>query len=599
MRKTAGAGGRGAARDYPPLAVAVLCMLLLLVLLPSSLNLPQTNPSQTLEYAPVPPEDEDNPPPAGNFSSLGLGSGRGGLGRGDAAVEGGEANAAGTPGGRVVKTASTKRCVGSPPRQTEDALAPPCVPSFNGDNGGATAQGVTPDEVRVVLYYEGSSGAPGPGDSSPCQRWIDLAKPLNDSPDDPAWHQASQAYQRYFNDRFQTYNRFVHFWVYQGRCDTTPEARRADAVDTIQRMDPFAIMFGVGVSANFEAYLDEVTARGVVTFMNPFHTTNRPRNTFLRSPGRVWGHATTIEHQSDLFVDFMCAQITGRPVAFSGNPADQGRERLLGQLYAADPNEPDIGYQSRLIADGLRACGADIAVTRTSSYANTFLATSDGEAGPSQEAAANMAEFKRRGVTTILLTGMTDITYSRAAAAIDYRPEWVVLGSMNQDTNELGSLQDASVWRNAVTISQAVYVPYQGGQVCVAAAQEGDPSMTARQLRYQCLYTYPPMRQIFTGIQLAGPKLTVANMDRGFHAIPRVESTNPSVPACFYGPRDYSCVKDAIAMWWDPAGPGDNVAGQPGCWRITEGGRRHLLGSWPAREASELRDMSAACNNWA
>src|SRR5687768_6643728 len=61
-------------RDYPPLAFAALVMLVLLALMPSALNLPQTTPSETLEYAPVPPEDDQVNPPTGNFSSLGLGS---------------------------------------------------------------------------------------------------------------------------------------------------------------------------------------------------------------------------------------------------------------------------------------------------------------------------------------------------------------------------------------------------------------------------------------------------------------------------------------------------------------------------------------------
>ena len=117
-------------------------MMLLLAMLPSALNLPQTNPSQTLEYAPVPPEDENVTPPSGNFSSLGLGSSgglaAGGLGAGPGGDAGGE-----VAGGRAVKDPSTKRCVGNPPRQSEDPLSPPCVASFNGDNGGATYHGVT------------------------------------------------------------------------------------------------------------------------------------------------------------------------------------------------------------------------------------------------------------------------------------------------------------------------------------------------------------------------------------------------------------------------------------------------------------------------
>src|SRR5688572_29355597 len=124
--------------DYLPLATASLTMLLLLAVLPSALNLPQTSPAETLEYAPVPPDDETPPSAEGNFSSLGLGSssgigaagpGQGGLDPVAPAVRG------------VGKNPSTKRCVGNPPRQTEDPMSPPCVAHYQGDNSGATAPG--------------------------------------------------------------------------------------------------------------------------------------------------------------------------------------------------------------------------------------------------------------------------------------------------------------------------------------------------------------------------------------------------------------------------------------------------------------------------
>ena len=46
------------ARKYPPLLALALAMIMVIAILPSSLNLPQANPTQTLEYAPVPPDDE-------------------------------------------------------------------------------------------------------------------------------------------------------------------------------------------------------------------------------------------------------------------------------------------------------------------------------------------------------------------------------------------------------------------------------------------------------------------------------------------------------------------------------------------------------------
>ncbi|HUR49567.1 MAG TPA: hypothetical protein VMY88_08605, partial [Acidimicrobiales bacterium] len=137
-------------RDYVPLALASVMMLGLLAVLPSALNLPQTTPSETLEYAPVPPEDDITTPPSGNLSSLGLGSSSSLGSTGETA--GPPPDLTG-PGGKPLKTPSTKRCVGSPPRQTEDPLSPPCVASYTGDNGGATYKGVTADEIRGIYFF--------------------------------------------------------------------------------------------------------------------------------------------------------------------------------------------------------------------------------------------------------------------------------------------------------------------------------------------------------------------------------------------------------------------------------------------------------------
>lgn len=129
-------------RNYPPLAMASLVMLALLAVLPSALDLPQSNPPETLEYAPVPPEDEtlDDPPP-GNLSSLGLG----------------------TSG------------------------------SFGAGSGGG---------VQIAFLLDSTE-----------RRYHDLAKPLD--PNDRSYGSsvvsALQAWQRYFNDRFQTYGRLVHY----------------------------------------------------------------------------------------------------------------------------------------------------------------------------------------------------------------------------------------------------------------------------------------------------------------------------------------------------------------------------------------------------
>src|SRR5687768_11157954 len=159
-------------RKYPPLVAILVALILAVAVLPSSLNLPQTNPTQTLEYAPVPPEDEEATPPQGNLNSLGLAGSQSIEGEG---AVGGELGG-GLPEG-IGDNPATYRCVGSPPRQTEDPLSPPCVPYFEGDNFGDTYQGVTEDEVKLVLYFDGNLGTVGTSrgtETCPTNTMIDL-----------------------------------------------------------------------------------------------------------------------------------------------------------------------------------------------------------------------------------------------------------------------------------------------------------------------------------------------------------------------------------------------------------------------------------------
>lgn len=98
---------------------------------------------------------------------------------------------------------------------------------------------------------------------------------------------------------------------------------------------------------------------------------------------------------------------------------------------------------------------------------------------------------------------------------------------------------------------------------------------------------------MFTGFQVAGPRLTPGTIDKGFHAIPPGPSGNPAVPACFYNSGDFTCVKDATAMWFDPSG---SVGGNPGCWRMPDNGKRYLPDGWPTGNVESQRTAKDPCN---
>src|SRR5213075_2853234 len=136
--------------------------------------------------------------------------------------------------------------------------------------------------------------------------------------------------------------------------------------------------------------------------------------------------------------------------------------------------------------------------------------------------------------------------------------------------------------------AQPTLVCYQAFRTVDVTTQDSDVQ------NYACSY-YNDLRQLFTGIQVAGPKLGPTSVDEGFHAIPARDSSDNRVPACFYEPGDYTCVKDLMVEWYDTQGTSNNQ--QPGCWREMDAGKRFFTGRWAHTDVnSSRRPGTDVCN---
>ena len=560
---------------YPPLAMLAAAVVLAALGLPSALILPQPSPTQTMEYAPVPGNSNST---QGNFSSLGLGTGEIGPG--------------GLPPSQPQQLAgsgaqpSTKQCVGNPPRQTEDTLSPPCVAFFTGDNGGATYPGVTAREVRVLFYIEGGSAAPG----APAGSYVDLgAGPASD----PASQQI-QALQKYFNTRYQTYNRFVHFWVYFTVDPTqeNPAQRRADAADNYQRVHPAAVLNWALKSTN--VYTDEMASRGVIVFQGTSDGSppGAPESYFQRYPNLLWSYFPSLEQRARQVAAVVCSEMAGRTATYAGNPLYNGKPRVFGIVREGDAvNFPeDVEYGALLKPDLQQQCGLQV---------KDDIAYSDGLEDPQacrQCPSQAMAQFEADGVTTVI-NSRWDLGVSYAAAqSAGYEPEWLVAGNNSNDITESADETSQSEISHAWLVTEYPRRgPQPGNDQCFVAVNEGNGGQ-GDAVGYGCLY-YSGMRQLFIGIQLAGPHLTPADMAQGFHAIPGTETGDPRTPACFYPAGDNTCIKDAVAEWWDPTGTDPELqSAGGGCWRLPLGGERFLVNGWPQVEINSRRTANDVCN---
>jgi hypothetical protein len=590
-------------RKGAPLLLLIGGLLIALIVLPSALNLPQTNPSTTLEYAPVPPEDTDVPPPVGNFDQFGLGQ--------SSSIDTGGAQGGdqGTLQADKGKNTSTKRCVQTAkgPKQTEDPLAPPCVPDYPNcnQNGGATYQGVTNNEIRLLLYED--SGIvdlnTSRGDESrPANKYYDLDSP--EAQDEHIYARLTRGWQKYFEDRYQLYCRHAHFWVYYGsRSDDGPETKRADAADNYQKIQPFAVISD-SLSSN-DAYLEAMTKRGVLNF-GAF--LGRERSFYQQYPKLVWGYSPTLEDNATEYVDFFCKQVHynqgNETTTFAGGNL-AGKKRRYGLVYSTDKLHPELQKLKDLVMDGIKSrCpisqpgGIPSATWDECCYGDNNDPQADQTYGINGMAKFSDANQAGGPVTTIIWPGGIESKFSDAAANDNYFPEWVVLGDATTDGYVGTQFQNQQVWGgHAWVVSyQTKKLKYEE-EPCFLAYKDADPNASDQDIRSRACDLYDRFRQLFTGIQVAGPKLGPTSIDKGYHAIPKIASEDSGTPACFYNTDDYSCVKDGIAMWWDSNATAPNSS-NAGCWKVIQNAKRYLYGTFPTQEIQTMKSPNDVCNGY-
>jgi hypothetical protein len=96
---------------------------------------------------------------------------------------------------------------------------------------------------------------------------------------------------------------------------------------------------------------------------------------------------------------------------------------------------------------------------------------------------------------------------------------------------------------------------------------------------------YDDVMLFFRGIQAAGPRLTIENVDRGLRALPHAPSPNPWTPAAYFNPDNWTFFKDMMLVRWDPVGVNANAP--PGCWRVVEYGKRYRTEDWATNPGDE------------
>lgn len=430
--------------------------------------------------------------------------------------------------------------------------AAPCVPVWSGKNGGVTAPGVTGSTIKVV-YYQAPPG--------------DLASAVTGATDPPAISfKTAENFVAMFNHIMETYGRKVVLVNFNatGTSDDAIAAR-ADAITVSQQIGAFASLGGPGQTT---AYQDELASQHVLCIGCGLSV---PHATFVADAPYLWSDFPAPDTLLDEVLGFVVGQLLGKDAVYAGTPAMRSEKRVFGIVHY-DTSPPSFQALGNELTAKFAKYGFKAVVDETYLLDLSTLP---------QEAATIVAKLKSAGVTSVIFAGdpIMPIYLTKAAAAIDYYPEWIESGTVYVDTSTLARYYDQAEWAHAFGISSlGVETPIQLSDAWRLYRWYYGTTPPAKKTAGVVL---PALETLFDGIELAGPHLTPLNFEAGLFRYPPAGG-GPTTPLVAYGYDaapplpSYAFPDDFSIVWYNAAAKGPDEEGVDGTGlyeRVLEGKR--------------------------
>ncbi len=447
-------------------------------------------------------------------------------GGGDAAAGGGAGGgvAANGAGNGVAPVAGVQACPDRKEQVPGDPYSPPCVAWGGGNNGGATAKGVTGDTILVSYRVLNEKGFQ--------QTLAELAgASLSDTPQ--TIQNTISAFADYFNQRFQFYGRKMKIAFYNGQGSNTNELlgkgrdkAEADAVKVAEEIGSFADLSGTS-----EPYADALADRHVIAFGTPYLSRQWHEE---RAP-YAWSLATDGTLVSELAAEYSNKRLYGKNADYAGG-ALKGKPRRFATIAPENSwYQESVNNARRIQQEAGNDPGLNVKyqldLSTMSSQANNII-----------------PKLKNAGVTTVVCgcDPVLPVFLSGVANREQYYPEFIIAGTALTDTDIVGQLWDQNFASHAFGISSLTdFVPPTktiAYEAFKTVRPDEEPAFSVDLIYYQ-------MYMLAIGIQGAGPNLTPQSLSDGLFNYPA--RTGP-VGMWKFGPGDRTAANDVREIHWDP-----------------------------------------------
>ncbi len=220
------------------------------------------------------------------------------------------------------------------------------MPFYNGDNGGATYQGVTGKEVRVLIYFDpyGTLNTSQGASTPPYNTIIDTDKPAKPN-EHPAVDTSAAGRSSSTTATPPTTATCT------SSCSSAPTTRAADpagsqaqdAALAYAKVKPFAVVnyssFGNG--AFYNNYMAE---HGVLNFGS---VAGRSAKFYKQFPGKQWGYTPPIEYSAAQYANFVCTASRASPRATRRRSTGIANGPRASTGCSTRPTRPSRGWPTR------------------------------------------------------------------------------------------------------------------------------------------------------------------------------------------------------------------------------------------------------------
>ena len=464
----------------------------------------------------------------------------------------GVAGAVATPGGAIAQPGRPAVAAPSGPARSGGSCrpgvaqvpwlsyAPPCVPPWSGNNGGATSRGVDAKTITLVFRKQKDADAQVPQDPKirDLQTYIDL-----------------------FNKKYELYGRQVKLKVFTGQASAVGEfANQAQAqtqadAQTAYDLRAFAeIAPDYGDTGSWASALAQKKIIALTIGLASQHVLDRDQ---------PYAYANTVWHTAEKWgtatAAVACARMRGMPAILAGDPTYRATNRVFGLVKANNENwgpAADV-FQS----ESKKACNLPIA--QKSTY-------SPDVSSSAQQAVSIVTQLKAARVTTVVAAAdfLMQSYLMQAADQQQYKPEWVVWETAGfehttQSNNQKSMIEVGVVGPATRKDKQESWRVYQ-----VAKPGRTPESQTST---VPLDYTFYSLANFFRALQNAGPHLTPATFQAGWFAR---QETSGQRGLFQFGPKSQSVVGDFVISLYDPSRKNE-MDGKAGDFRECDRGTRY------------------------